>query len=793
MKIDNAFTIRELLGEGGMAKVFLAEVDPDAFNYTLLYAYTQVQGETHAIRRAAAETLAQKLARQPLDPNTVRAILEAHGIPLPGSTVALKISKPEGDRERFEAEWRNLLCLNHPHVIKVYGGGSHNGCPYYVMERLDSILDIGVIDKTFDLRMKMGILLQAARGLAYLHENGIIHRDVKPGNLITIRREDGSLQTKVTDIGLAKTRDAAYELTTSSAFMGTPCYMPPEQALSARDVDPRSDIYSLGASLYRLLCGVPPYHNEETIYSIIHAIGTNQPPPPPRSFYPDLPAVVEGILTCAMRFDRAARYPDMGQMVEDLARYIDTGEENPASYHFSRIPVPSVSVHSPSPAPSVPGEASTTPVSDGQTRSPESPAPAPATGATGAPPAPGQPLPAPHTRIALDVVYSFSTFAADLIRMLPTGLQNNFLLRLRNGDANERRLVIRNALCALHAEQKTEAAMERIRHAYNHGNLQLRLFTIELLSCLLPAAEEAALLQRLLGSKDALVRRSILLRLGELRAGETRFLVARYLHDESATVREAAADALLRDQHPDVIEPLLLYYLRYEGQIPEMVLARLRKAPVAGRDEIVQHLAMSRHKAARILASTLLSETRTQTARSMLRTLLRDDQPPVRAAAGRAAGLNRDDGLLEPLMQALVDPSAVAQEGIVDGLMQYPLSQPAALLLSAYAERKSRMTPEMVRFLWRLHTDEEALQAMLGNPAALPELEGKLLYLLLQHACAGGLSLDALVRDLRSRDPAKRTEGVRRAVQAIQHRYDAIVRAARKSRVEMLRAMQGGV
>ena len=322
--IDGVYTLVGKLAEGGMAVVYRASVNQHAFDYTRLYAYTQVSGRTQAERQLQAHRLATSLAAEALDRSTVQAILRAHRIPLPGAIVAVKIAKDDSEPERFDAEWQNLLCLNHPHVIQVYGGGWYSGRQYYAMELLEGVVDKHTIAQSFPVEEKIRIALQAALGLGYLHQNGLVHRDVKPDNLLTCRGPDGYLCTRVTDLGISKTADGSPAMTRTGQFMGTPQYMAPEQMRSARDVDGRADVYSLGASLYSLLLGVAPFHDKTTLYEIIASKCRGEMPLPLRQLNANLPHALDLIVQRAMASDRERRFASMAELVASLSAYLGT-------------------------------------------------------------------------------------------------------------------------------------------------------------------------------------------------------------------------------------------------------------------------------------------------------------------------------------------------------------------------------------------------------------------------------------------------------------------------------------
>ena len=326
--IDGVYTLAERVGEGGMAEVYRAEVDLARFDYTSLYAYTQVQGATHAERSRKAEAFALDLRGKTIDRDTVRAILEAHHIPLPGQVVAIKLSKGDIQQARFESEWKLLLCLDHPNVIQVYGGGTLGENAYYAMEFLQNIVSPERVVKEFPLKDKLALFIQAGEGLAYLHEHGIVHRDIKPDNMVTCECSEGGYRTKISDLGIAKNLDQGMGLTMTDTIMGTPYYMSPEQIASAKNVDHRADIYSLGASLYRLMTGLPPYHNKTSVYEIMSAVVSGEMPIPPKRHQPVLPDTIAAIIQCSMNRDLSRRYSDIRQMVKDLTTYLEQEADN---------------------------------------------------------------------------------------------------------------------------------------------------------------------------------------------------------------------------------------------------------------------------------------------------------------------------------------------------------------------------------------------------------------------------------------------------------------------------------
>ena len=320
--IDGVYVLQKKIGSGGMGAVYLAEVDLARFDYATLFAYTQVQAPTHTERRQKAEQLAGELRGKNLDLATVRTILEAQHIPIPGRQVAVKVATGTVDLARFEGEWKNLLCLDHKHVVQVYGGGVYQQRPYYAMQLLEGIVSPQRIKNEFSIGQKLALLVQAGSGLQYLHDNGLVHRDIKPDNMVTCETMPGEFLTRITDLGLVKNLDGDLGLTQSNTVLGSPYYMSPEQVVSSKDVDHRADIYSLGASLYEFATGVRPYHDKTSVYQIISAVSTGERPIAPQRHVGNLPAVVVGIIECAMEREQDFRYQSVAEMCADIEAYL---------------------------------------------------------------------------------------------------------------------------------------------------------------------------------------------------------------------------------------------------------------------------------------------------------------------------------------------------------------------------------------------------------------------------------------------------------------------------------------
>ena len=221
--------------------------------------------------------------------------------------------------ERFQREAQAIATLRHPNIIQVFDFGSLEDGHYLVMEYVEGT-DLRV---EMDRRQLEGnpftpegilhLLGQVADALDYAHRQGIIHRDIKPANILLTR--DG--QAILTDFGLAMLRNRISQATLGHSF-GTPEYIAPEQAIDSRAAVPQSDLYAMGAILYEMVTGRPPFQDESPLSLALKHI--NEEPTPPSHYVPDLPAAVEAIILQAMAKEPGERFPTGQAMIEALRR-----------------------------------------------------------------------------------------------------------------------------------------------------------------------------------------------------------------------------------------------------------------------------------------------------------------------------------------------------------------------------------------------------------------------------------------------------------------------------------------
>ena len=260
--LDNRYEILEVIGTGGMAVVYKARCN-------------------RLNRLVAIKVLKQEL------------------------------SQDEEFRRRFHAESQAVAMLSHPNIVSVYDVSHSNNLDYIVMELIEGITLKQYLEQKGRLnwREALHFSTQIAKALEHAHSRGIIHRDIKPHNIMILK--DGSV--KVADFGIARISSAQNTLTREA--LGSVHYISPEQAKGGK-VDYRSDLYSLGVVMYEMLTGRPPFDGDTPVSVAIQHI--NAKPVMPRELNPDIPEGFEQITMHAMAADISKRYPSATRMLADL-------------------------------------------------------------------------------------------------------------------------------------------------------------------------------------------------------------------------------------------------------------------------------------------------------------------------------------------------------------------------------------------------------------------------------------------------------------------------------------------
>lgn len=242
-------------------------------------------------------------------------------------TLSAELSQDDDFRQRFSDEIESLKKLRHPNIVQLYGWGEQDDHLFYVMEYVPgSTLQQRLDDKqAFTWQEVIRIAIEVCRALKHAHDNGIIHRDLKPANLLV----DESRRIKLTDFGIAKLFGQT-QLTVEGGVVGTADYMAPEQALGKK-VTHRCDFYSLGAVLFALLAGRPPFH-AKSLPEVVHKV-CYEPAPPLRRCAPDVPAPLEALVADLLEKDPQRRPPTARALTRRLEsmQHGLTGGQMPAA------------------------------------------------------------------------------------------------------------------------------------------------------------------------------------------------------------------------------------------------------------------------------------------------------------------------------------------------------------------------------------------------------------------------------------------------------------------------------
>ncbi len=237
--------------------------------------------------------------------------------------VALKMMRSgslasEPEVKRFRSEAQAVARLQHPNVVAIHEVGEQDGQFFFSMDYIEGKNLAEVVRRTpLPAERAARYVKTIAEATHYAHERGILHRDLKPANVLI----DASDQPRITDFGLAKHIATDSDLTVSGAVMGTPSYMPPEQAAGKRkEIGPASDVYSLGAILYDLLTGRPPFRADTPVDTLRQVLDSE--PAPPRLLNAKVPRDLETICLKCLAKEPGQRYPSARELAEDLGRFL---------------------------------------------------------------------------------------------------------------------------------------------------------------------------------------------------------------------------------------------------------------------------------------------------------------------------------------------------------------------------------------------------------------------------------------------------------------------------------------
>ncbi len=220
---------------------------------------------------------------------------------------------------RFYREVKTATKLSHPNIVRIFEVGVKEGIHYIAMDFIDGMtLDDSLAVKRFPQRHYLQVVVQVARALQHAHEKGVLHRDVKPQNILI----DETGKAFVLDFGLARDVREDEHVTLSGVAIGTPSYMSPEHAQGSKGkIDPRSDLYSLGAVLYEVLTGRPPFLGDSPMEVMLSVVQSEVEPP--SKLHAEIPPALEAICMKALEKEKERRFPAVGAFADELQRYLD--------------------------------------------------------------------------------------------------------------------------------------------------------------------------------------------------------------------------------------------------------------------------------------------------------------------------------------------------------------------------------------------------------------------------------------------------------------------------------------
>jgi tetratricopeptide (TPR) repeat protein/tRNA A-37 threonylcarbamoyl transferase component Bud32 len=319
------FVLRQELGDSVSFAEYLREFPEYASDLQFLRAADDLVRQTLPLPEPAAASLGHcgnYLLLQEIARGGMGVVYKARQVGL-NRLVALKMIRPgrfatADDLERFRHEAEAVAQLHHPHIVAVHEVGEHDGQPYFSMDYVaGQSLAAVVRENPLPAAQAAGYVQTIAEAVHYAHQHGIVHRDLKPANVLV----DEARQPRITDFGLAKRIEAEAHLTLTGQVLGTPSYMPPEQAAGKLDqIGHRSDVYALGATLYELLTARPPFR-ADTLLETLRQVREAEPASP-RSLNGHVPRNLETICLKCLEKEPVKRYGSAQDLANELKRFL---------------------------------------------------------------------------------------------------------------------------------------------------------------------------------------------------------------------------------------------------------------------------------------------------------------------------------------------------------------------------------------------------------------------------------------------------------------------------------------
>jgi serine/threonine protein kinase len=267
--------------------------------------------------------------------------------------VAVKIltDRSEDLRKRFLREAQSMARLNHPNIVGVYDAAQNDGVSYIVMELVQGRTLAMISPAELTVHTALRYILELLEALAFAHENNVVHRDVKPANIMVM--PGGAI--KVMDFGLSRRTSEMSSVTNAGEIVGTIAYLSPERFLG-KIADARSDLYSVGVVMYEVFTGTVPFKNDsDDLVAVIFA-HVNEPPAPLRSINPAVPAPIERIVLRLLEKDPERRYPSARDVIVDIRALL--GLDAPPASHAAQPRSATAPPAAPGPRPANPNSVS---------------------------------------------------------------------------------------------------------------------------------------------------------------------------------------------------------------------------------------------------------------------------------------------------------------------------------------------------------------------------------------------------------------------------------------------------
>jgi serine/threonine protein kinase len=257
--------------------------------------------------------------------------------------VAIKVltERDDGERDRFLREARSMARLNHRNIVAVYDAGRDDGWSYIVMELVEGRTLNAVPAHELTVHTAIRQYVDLLEALSYAHENEVVHRDVKPANVMVV--PNGAV--KVMDFGLARRTSDMSSATSAGEIVGTIAYLPPERFLG-KTADARSDLYSVGVMLYETFTGTLPFKSDsDDLVAVIYG-HVNEPPPPPRSVNRAVPPEIEHVILKLIEKEPDRRYQSAQEVIAELRSLLGEGPSAPGDPALQQPPSPAAAAKS---------------------------------------------------------------------------------------------------------------------------------------------------------------------------------------------------------------------------------------------------------------------------------------------------------------------------------------------------------------------------------------------------------------------------------------------------------------